>query len=372
MKLDCARALGLLALLAGASMGGNASAQTNPPASGGAMLTPADKRISDEAVYSDHQTFNRLRARHEALNAKGQRLSSYGMAKAMCWQDVSFHEYTRNDRSDFPELALQESVRLIDLIEMGKPVPQDTPLLDGAAKVREDLWAKASGLKSDPGYRCVEDKVACAEVRLAHAGHEYVQGGSFRPEGAWRYASPYVRIAENMLDQAEREVVACRPTAPLLAAAGPGVGASAAPAVAPVTIRTNQIEITTVVLFDYNKSDAKHIRPDSRVALDQLLKQLKSGQVKAQAVSVVGHADRLNGTKDSDYNLKLAERRAETVRDLMSASGIAGVQIRSQSRGDKEQIEDCRGKFKSLALERECLLPNRRVVITVATPPQTR
>ena len=61
---------------------------------------------------------------------------------------------------------------------------------------REDLWARVKAIQATPGFVCVEDRVACGEVQLVHAAHEAAQGG-------WRYATPYVRIAEDILLKAE-------------------------------------------------------------------------------------------------------------------------------------------------------------------------
>jgi OmpA-OmpF porin, OOP family len=320
------------------------------------LLAPANKRMNDETVFADHQVFNTLRARHEELNKAGNAASSYGMAKAQCWQDVAFHEYTRNDRSAFPDLALRESVRLMDAVAAKGPVPQDTPLLDGAAKLRPDLWERAEKLKQHAGYECVAQQVACGEVRLAHAGHEYVQGKSFREEGAWRYANPYVRMAEDLIVRAERQANTCKPT-PVVAAAPA--------ATAERRVITEAVEIPVVVLFNFDKSDAANIRSFSRESLERVIARIQRGEIKPTTIEVTGHADRLNNTKDDAYNARLATARAATVSQLLASAGVSTSVIRTASKGDSDQVETCKGKFASQAEERECLLPNRRVEVRV-------
>jgi OmpA-OmpF porin, OOP family len=334
-----------------------AAPKTNASQTGG-LLAPPAKRMNDETVLADHKTFNALRVRHEDLNKAGNPLSSYGMAKAQCWQDVAFHEYTRNDRSAFPELALRESVRLMDALAAKQPVPQDTPLLDGATKLREDLWSRAAKLKQHGGYECVADKVACAEVRLAHAGHEYVQGAAFGQEGSWRYANPYVRMAEDMLGRAEREADACKP--PPVVAAAPVVESR---------VVTEVAEIPVIVLFNFDKSDAANIRSFSRESMNRVIARIQSGELKPTAIEITGHADRLNRTGADDYNLRLASRRAATVSDLLVRAGVDAKLIRVASKGDSDQVETCKGKFTSRAEEQECLLPNRRVEVRVTAQP---
>ena len=78
-------------------------------------------------------------------------MRDYHLSKAQCWLDVSFHEYTRNDRSAFPQEALDQSVRLIALMEQkASPLPNDTPLVNGADKLRPDLWeAYVRGKRKD-------------------------------------------------------------------------------------------------------------------------------------------------------------------------------------------------------------------------------
>ena len=356
-----------LALLAAALLAAGCATQNTAPA--GSNLASQNARVNDATIKADQDSFNRLRKRHEDLANAGNPVSSYSMAKAMCWQDVAFHEYTRNDRSAFPELALKESSKLMDLIAAKQSIPQDTPLLNGAKRLREDLWQRAAKLKGDAGYSCVADRVGCAEVRLSHAGHEYVQGAGFREEGSWRYATPYIAIAENLLTSAERDVVACRgavAAAPVVAAAAP-VAPAAGVVPAPVMVKREMVEVPVVVLFDYNRSDARNIRPFSRESLDRMVARIKSGELKPVRIELVGHADRLNSTGDPKYNDKLSERRIETVKQLLTAAGVTAPQVSSVARGDSQQVEACKGKFRSIHEERECLLPNRRVEVRVVS-----
>jgi OOP family OmpA-OmpF porin len=195
-------------------------------------------------------------------------------------------------------------------------------------------------------------------VRLSHAGHEFVQGGGLRQEGSWRYANPYVRIAEDTLIRAEREADACAP--PPVVAAGPVVEKRVVSEVA---------EIPVIVLFNFDKSDAANIRSFSRESLNRLIARIQRGELKPAAIAVSGHADRLNRTATEDYNLRLAARRAATVSDLLISAGVDPKLVRTYSKGDTDQVETCKGKFASRAEEQECLLPNRRVEVRVTTQP---
>ncbi|HSX65576.1 MAG TPA: hypothetical protein VLF15_12660, partial [Pseudoxanthomonas sp.] len=75
-------------------------------------LVPQQARITDEAIHADLSGYGQTQGRIQALNDAGRPVRDYHLSKAQCWLDVSFHEYTRNDRSDFPQAALTESEKL--------------------------------------------------------------------------------------------------------------------------------------------------------------------------------------------------------------------------------------------------------------------
>src|SRR5260363_105432 len=92
----------------------------------------------------------------KALNDRGIQVSDYFLSKAQCWLDVSFHEYTRNDRSAFPQAALSESEKIVRALETNTtPNPgEQTPLVNNAAKLRDDLWMRLNALKRHAGSAC--------------------------------------------------------------------------------------------------------------------------------------------------------------------------------------------------------------------------
>lgn len=123
---------------------------------------------------------------------------------------MSLHEYTRNDRSAFPQAALTESEKLVQGMERGAgALPMDTPLVNDAARLRPDLWERATARKGHAGFRCAQQRLACAEVELVHAGNEHNQQ-------QWRHARPYVQTAEDLLGEARELADAC--AAPVAAA----------------------------------------------------------------------------------------------------------------------------------------------------------
>jgi outer membrane protein OmpA-like peptidoglycan-associated protein len=321
------------------------------------VLNAPAERISDEAIHADYETYARQQSDIRALNDTGRHpVRSFSLAKAQCWLDVSFHEYSRNDRSAFVQQALTQSHRITEFLGAGGAVddPQNparqTPLVNDAARLREDLWARAAMLRNSAGFHCVEQQVACGEVELVHAGNEYNQQ-------QWRHAKPYIQIAEDLLDDARDGASRCEPVP---------VAVTPAAAPPPVPLPALQEEsLLAQVMFRFDRSARDDILPASLAQVRELVQRLQDGHHTVVSVRLVGHADRLNGTGDAAYNTRLSERRSLTVRELLVSLGVAQALIDTSALGDRGQIEPCAGRFASKSELEACLLPNRRVEILV-------
>ncbi len=337
-----------------------------------ATLTQPDQRITDRAISADQQVYDRMQARLRAINAGGRPLRDYHLAKAQCWLDVSFHEYTRNDRGPFPQAALSESDALARGMEnaatgAGPSLTFDTPLVAGAERLRPDLWAAAASLRQHRGWRCAQAKVACAEVELVHAGHEQVQIG-------WRQARPAVQIAEDLLGDAQALADRCEPPLPPppLPSLPPPPPPPPPPPQLPPPLPVVQ-ELGASVVFNFDRHGVADVRPFSLQALQALVDQVKARGLVAQQLLLTGHADRLNGTGQADYNRRLSERRAATVRALLQQLGLPGAdsaKVTVEAMGDAQQVQSCSGRFASASALEECLLPNRRVELRVLASPR--
>lgn len=300
-----------------------------------ARLLPQQQRITDAAIQADLATYQATQARIQALNDGGRPIRDYHLSKAQCWLDVSFHEYTRNDRSDFPQQALAEADTLLVGMEQGvQPLPTDTPLVNQAKYLRDDLWQRLRVLQQAPGFSCAQQQAACGEVELVHAGNEFNQQ-------QWRHAKPYIQIAEELVNDAEAAARQC-------AAAGPAAAA------APATLVAN-------VLFEFDRDRYADIRTYSLESVDRALASVRSEALHLRGIVLVGHADRMQG-RGFDANQGLSERRARTVRALLIGRGIDPALIRYEYRGDTQQVQQCDGVHPRAALL-ECLLPNRRVEV---------
>ena len=304
------------------------------------QLTPQAQRITDQAIHADLGGYEHLQGRIQGLNDAGRPIRDYHLSKAQCWLDVSFHEYTRNDRSDFPQQALTESEKLIvDMEGNVAPIPTDTALVNGAKYLRDDLWQRLKVIHGTPGFACAQQKVACGEVELVHAGNEFNQQ-------QWRHSKPYIQIAEDLVNDAEALARQCG-AAPV----GPGPAVPAAPA-GPLIAN---------VLFEFDRDKYRDIRTYSLESVDRALASIKDEKLALAGVTLVGHADRMQG-RGYDYNQGLSQRRAQTVRELLVGRGIDPDKIRYEYRGDTQQVQQCEG-VKPRAALLECLLPNRRVEV---------
>jgi outer membrane protein OmpA-like peptidoglycan-associated protein len=384
-----------LSLVLGLSLAFAAHAQTQ------ALNEPA-ARITDSRIAKDYQSYQNQQTAIRALNDSGKHgINSYSIAKAQCWLDVSFHEFTRNDRSRFTQDALNESFRITEYLRSGQTLaaPQNgdqpfvngsndkvtenpasqTLLLNNGQRLRTDLWDQASAYKSLAAYggptSCGQRQVACAEVELAHAGNEINQQG-------WRHARPYIQLAEDYLTAAKSAIDQCAPVyvaqpvyiappppPPLPAVVLPPIQLPPVqlppvqlPPLPPLPVAVN---LGAEVLFAYNKRAIGDVRDYTMPRLDDLIAQIKSGKFKVNAINLTGHADRTNATGVSDYNNQLSQDRANAVKDYMVSKGVAANQITVDAKADGIPVEACQTKFKSAADLQECLLPNRRVVITV-------
>jgi OOP family OmpA-OmpF porin len=96
-------------------------------------------------------------------------------------------------------------------------------------------------------------------------------------------------------------------------------------------------------------NDSATLRPDSIATLDAAAATLKEwGEVK---IEVAGHTDSV----DTDaYNLKLSQRRADTVRAYLIEKGIAADRLFAKGYGEANPVADNRtpeGRFKNRRVE---------------------
>jgi OOP family OmpA-OmpF porin len=135
------------------------------------------------------------------------------------------------------------------------------------------------------------------------------------------------------------------------------------------------VQLMANVVFAFDRHTAKDMRSFSVAQLQTLVSQAKAEGLTVQKLVLVGHADRLNGTGHADYNQRLSEKRAATVREALQGLGLPGLataDVQVQAQGDGQPVQPCTGRFASHAELQECLLPNRRVDVRVVAVPAKR
>jgi OOP family OmpA-OmpF porin len=153
-----------------------------------------------------------------------------------------------------------------------------------------------------------------------------------------------------------------RPTAAAAAAPAPAPAAAvAAPTPAPVVAAAPKapavINLAAGSLFDFNKSV---LNSKGKAAIDsEVIAKLKDmGDIKY--INVNGHTDRL-GT--AQYNQKLSEARAESVKAYLVSRGVEANKIETYGYGKTMPVKSCDQKDRKALIE--CLAPNRRVVVEI-------
>ena len=131
------------------------------------------------------------------------------------------------------------------------------------------------------------------------------------------------------------------------------------PAPPPPAATVQKITLASKALFDFDKAVLK---PEGKSALDsEVIDKLKD-VTKLELVLVTGHTDRI-GTQE--YNQRLSERRANTVRDYLVSRGVARDKIETLGMGKTQPIPGVVCNQKNMKELIECLAPNRRVEVEV-------
>lgn len=143
--------------------------------------------------------------------------------------------------------------------------------------------------------------------------------------------------------------------APVVAAPPARVAAVAPPPPAPVT---RKMSFSGDALFEFDKAVLK---PEGKVMLDGLITQLDG--TTYDAIAVIGHTDRIGS---NEYNQKLSERRAHTVKMYLEGKSVQGNRINASGKGETQPVtkaNDCPGAKSAKVIA--CLQPDRRVDVEV-------
>lgn len=136
-------------------------------------------------------------------------------------------------------------------------------------------------------------------------------------------------------------------------------GQGAAPVAAPEVV-TKNFAFSSDVLFDFNKANLK---ASAASALDAAHTEINALGLANPAVQVAGYTDRIGSEA---YNLKLSQKRAETVANYIVSKGVNPANVTAVGYGKANPVtgntcDAVKGRKALIA----CLAPDRRVEIQV-------
>ena len=91
--------------------------------------------------------------------------------------------------------------------------------------------------------------------------------------------------------------------------------------------------------------------------LDEIARALVDNP-RIDRVTITGHTDRLGS---EEYNQKLSEKRAQTVKQYLVDQGVAANRLEAIGRGESQPVVQCDDADRAKLIK--CLEPNRRVVV---------
>ena len=174
----------------------------------------------------------------------------------------------------------------------------------------------------------------------------------------WRagYWTPAMAIVE-----CDPDLVPKAPAPTPAAAPAPAPAPTPAPAPKPAAAKT--LVITSTELFDFDKSV---LTSAAKARIDQEVIARLNEFATIEFVNVNGHTDRLGSPQ---YNQKLSERRAESVKAYLVSKGTDASKIETYGFGKTTPVKSCPDQKNRKALI-ACLQPNRRVEVEVKGLPK--
>lgn len=130
-----------------------------------------------------------------------------------------------------------------------------------------------------------------------------------------------------------------------------------APVPAPAPPRFEKVTMSATELFAFDSAALTMPQP----RLDEIAAAL-TADPSISDVDITGHADRLGSAA---YNLRLSQRRAESVREYLVGKGIEGTRLKAIGRGEESPVVTCNDKRRADLIK--CLEPNRRVEVEQIT-----
>lgn len=117
------------------------------------------------------------------------------------------------------------------------------------------------------------------------------------------------------------------------------------------------------MLFHFGKSDVQDLLSTGEAEIMRLARKIRQEHARIVSVQVIGHTDPM-GAKD--LNLRLSQKRAQTVRNILVAAGLPAERVNAKGVGDSQLlVSDCASKRLSRTEMLGCNQLNRRVEVLV-------
>ena len=270
----------------------------------------------------------------------------YQASKAQIWLSYAKNEFSERSLTTAGREALAQGRQIAEKLAQKQPLSLTTPILTVSQVMRRDLWWQVEYFKQSGALEKAPEQLAHAEVMLVWAAAEYCELG-------WRHAREHFDAAEQALYQV---AVATRqdhidtvkwdaqalPSLKQLNGPGcQGVNADYWPlkVSAPIQDQTSKPALTepdptieNVVHFAVDRAD---LNAEAKAVLDYLSTFLL--EYPDIQMTLVGYTD----LRASDaYNLKLSQRRIQTVRDYLVAQGVSAARISEKAKGKQDLVAD--------------------------------
>jgi OOP family OmpA-OmpF porin len=204
----------------------------------------------------------------------------------------------------------------------------------------------------------------------AGVGVQFALNDQWSAQAEWRKVHGYLRGNDFGFSQASNSILSVgfnyafdKPAAPARAAAytpppQPVVMAQATPPVAtppppPPTPQYQKITLSATELFAFNSANLSTPQPK----LDDIASALNAN-MQINRILITGYADRIGSNQ---YNLKLSEKRADSVKNYLLNKGVASDRLSAVGKGESNPVVECNNKKRADLIT--CLEPNRRVEI---------
>lgn len=125
---------------------------------------------------------------------------------------------------------------------------------------------------------------------------------------------------------------------------------------------TQHFNLSADALFAFDSSSLRDITSADRTELNQMIQEMKQGNLHGTSILVRGYTDRLGSDA---YNMRLSQERADTIKGFMAGHGIDPASIRTEGMGKQNPVIDCAEADRGELIA--CLAPNRRVEIAVTS-----